>query len=257
MTRDIADRRSQPAGHGGRRAHSLQIARSSSNARSTGRIRRGTRRTTASASPSPPRAGDSPKAASAERPAIRPTSCSRIPAAPRATCRSGSCARTAPSSPRTSPSDATSRVNVAVTGPGSDVPELANESFGAVIDATQPIAVERSFYSNVGGTIWAAGTNATATRLSPPEPLTVSVEATDDAAAEVGSNTGTFTFTRSGGTPAAALTIFYTISGTATNGNDYSATGIGRVIPANQTSATVTITPFAGQPLRRSGDGDA
>ncbi len=62
----------------------------------------------------------------------------------------------------------TSRVNVAVSGAGSDVPELANESFGAVIDATQPIAVERSLYSNVGGVTWAAGTNATATRLSPP-----------------------------------------------------------------------------------------
>ena len=59
----------------------------------------------------------------------------------------------------------TSRFNVAVTGPGSDVPELANEVFGAVIDSTQPIAVERSLYSTVGGVVWAAGTNATATRL--------------------------------------------------------------------------------------------
>jgi hypothetical protein len=34
-----------------------------------------------------------------------------------------------------------------------------------VIESTQPIAVERSLYSTVGGLIWAAGTNATATRL--------------------------------------------------------------------------------------------
>ena len=55
-----------------------------------------------------------------------------------------------------------------------------------------------------------------------------------------------FTFTRTtDGNPAAALTIFYTIGGTATNGNDYTATGSVVVIPANQTSATVTITPFA------------
>ena len=60
---------------------------------------------------------------------------------------------------------ATSRFNVAVDGPGSHVPELANESFGTNIESTQPIVVERSLYSNVDGVVWAAGTNATATRL--------------------------------------------------------------------------------------------
>jgi hypothetical protein len=60
---------------------------------------------------------------------------------------------------------ATSRFNVAVAGPGSDVPELVNEAFGTVIESTQPIVVERSVYSNVGGVVWAAGSNATATRL--------------------------------------------------------------------------------------------
>jgi hypothetical protein len=59
----------------------------------------------------------------------------------------------------------TSRVNVAVTGAGSDAPELADENFGAVIEATEPIAVERSLYANAGGLTWAAGTNAAATRM--------------------------------------------------------------------------------------------
>ncbi len=59
----------------------------------------------------------------------------------------------------------TSRYTVAITGPGSDVPELANESFGAEIESTQPIMVERAMYSNANGIVWAAGTNATATRL--------------------------------------------------------------------------------------------
>jgi hypothetical protein len=44
-------------------------------------------------------------------------------------------------------------------------PELINESFGALIESTQPIVVERSLYSNANGVTWAAGTNATATRL--------------------------------------------------------------------------------------------
>jgi hypothetical protein len=45
------------------------------------------------------------------------------------------------------------------------VPELANESFGTVIESSQPVIVERSFYTDASGVTWAAGTNATATRL--------------------------------------------------------------------------------------------
>ena len=59
----------------------------------------------------------------------------------------------------------TSRFNVAVTGPGSDVPELADESFGTLIESTVPIVVERSMHANANGIVWAAGTNATATKL--------------------------------------------------------------------------------------------
>jgi hypothetical protein len=61
---------------------------------------------------------------------------------------------------------AASRFNVSVTPfPDSIAPELTNESFGALIESTQPIVVERSLYSNANGVTWAAGTNATATRL--------------------------------------------------------------------------------------------
>jgi hypothetical protein len=45
------------------------------------------------------------------------------------------------------------------------VPELSNEAFGAFIQSTQPIFVERSIYSNAGGILWSAGTDATATRI--------------------------------------------------------------------------------------------
>jgi hypothetical protein len=58
----------------------------------------------------------------------------------------------------------TSRFNLTV-GPGSSVPELANEHFGALISSDQPIAVERALYWDANGQIWAAGSNATATRL--------------------------------------------------------------------------------------------
>jgi Domain of unknown function (DUF4394)/Calx-beta domain len=58
----------------------------------------------------------------------------------------------------------TSRQTVSV-GPGTLVPELMDEDFGVVIDSDQPIAVERALYSNANGTLWAAGSDATATRL--------------------------------------------------------------------------------------------
>jgi len=52
-----------------------------------------------------------------------------------------------------------SRFNVAV-GAGADVPELADESFGALVMSSQPIAVERAMYSNgPGQPVWAAGTS--------------------------------------------------------------------------------------------------
>jgi len=59
----------------------------------------------------------------------------------------------------------TSRLNVAINGTGGDVPELSNETFGAVIESNRPIVVERAMYGNAGTQIWASGTDATATRL--------------------------------------------------------------------------------------------
>ena len=38
-----------------------------------------------------------------------------------------------------------------MSGPGSAVPELADANFGALIDSTQPIVVERSLYWNADG----------------------------------------------------------------------------------------------------------
>ena len=57
---------------------------------------------------------------------------------------------------------AQTRVNLAVN---SDVPELVNERFGAVITSDQPVVVERAMFWDANGVFWAAGTNATATRL--------------------------------------------------------------------------------------------
>ncbi|HEY9763220.1 MAG TPA: choice-of-anchor I family protein [Trichocoleus sp.] len=72
----------------------------------------------------------------------------------------------------------------------------------------------------------------------------VSITATDANAAESSTttNTGTFTLSRTGDITA-ALTITYTISGTATNTNDYNRLTGTLVIPAGQASANIVITP--------------
>ena len=51
------------------------------------------------------------------------------------------------------------------TGPGSAVPEVADESFGATIVSDQPVFAERAMYSNASGVFWAAGSAATAAPL--------------------------------------------------------------------------------------------
>lgn len=77
-------------------------------------------------------------------------------------------------------------------------------------------------------------------------PQTISVVATDANAAEAGSDPGVYTFTRTGDT-SSAVTVNYTLAGTATKWDDYRRiegdmpTSI--VIPAGATSATLTIYP--------------
>ena len=56
----------------------------------------------------------------------------------------------------------TTRFNIDV---GAMVPELSNERFGAFVQSSTPIFVERAMYSNAGGLLWSAGTGATATRI--------------------------------------------------------------------------------------------
>ena len=55
---------------------------------------------------------------------------------------------------------------------GRTFPRRAGRRFGAVVESLgatpAQIVVERAMYSNAGGVIWAAGTNALATRLRRP-----------------------------------------------------------------------------------------
>jgi putative intracellular protease/amidase len=79
-------------------------------------------------------------------------------------------------------------------------------------------------------------------RPAPVRP-TVTVASTDAAAAEAGRDPGSFTITRAGGSTSQALVVTYALTGSATNGHDFTSL-TGRVtIPAGQTSATVSVLP--------------
>ena len=72
---------------------------------------------------------------------------------------------------------------------------------------------------------------------------TVTIAATDPTATEAGPTTGQFTLTRTGVTTA-ALTVNYTVAGTATAGSDYAALTGTVVLPAGSATATMTVTPI-------------
>ena len=73
---------------------------------------------------------------------------------------------------------------------------------------------------------------------------TVTIIATDPSASEPGTDTGTFTVTRTG-SAANALTVNYAVGGTASNGTDYVALPGSVVIPAGSSSTTITVTPLS------------
>jgi hypothetical protein len=78
--------------------------------------------------------------------------------------------------------------------------------------------------------------------LEPVRPV-VSITTTDTAAAEPGTDTASFTVTRSGDTTA-PLTVQLRISGTASNGVDYATLPTSLTLPAGVASTNITVTPL-------------
>ncbi|WP_315850168.1 Calx-beta domain-containing protein, partial [Novipirellula maiorica] len=77
------------------------------------------------------------------------------------------------------------------------------------------------------------------------DPVTpvVTVAVAPTAVNEDGTGTLVYTFTRTGATTS-ALTVNYSVSGTATSGSDFSALSGSVTIPAGQSSATVSVNPI-------------
>ena len=74
------------------------------------------------------------------------------------------------------------------------------------------------------------------------DPPTVTISASDATAAEAGAATGAFTVSRTGDTTT-ALTVNYTVGGTATAGSDYAALLGDVTIPIGFSTAVITVTP--------------
>ena len=72
----------------------------------------------------------------------------------------------------------------------------------------------------------------------------VTIAATTPTVSEAGADPGRFTVTRPVGATADALTVNYTISGSAINGVDYLTLANSVTIPAGASSATITLTPI-------------
>jgi hypothetical protein len=109
----------------------------------------------------------------------------------------------------------------------------------AVVEGNETIVLTLS--SNSGYTLGSSstGTVTIADNDVAPALPTVSLTATDSSAGE-SNNPGQFTLTRTGST-ASALTVNYSIGGTATNGSDYSSIANSVTILAGQTSALIPI----------------
>lgn len=77
----------------------------------------------------------------------------------------------------------------------------------------------------------------------PPSTMLVSVAALDATASETGPDLGAFRFTRSGDTTA-ALTVTYTVTGTAANGTDYQSIPVTVTFAAGAATANVFVEPL-------------
>jgi hypothetical protein len=110
-------------------------------------------------------------------------------------------------------------------------------------DDLDPEDPETAILNLAAGAGYILGTStATVTVLDNDLP-TVNVAATDASASELGLDTGSFTFTRNGPTTN-PLTIPYTLGGTA-SGSDYTGPTGTVIIPAGESSVTVTVTPVS------------
>jgi hypothetical protein len=80
--------------------------------------------------------------------------------------------------------------------------------------------------------------------MARPSPPFVSVQAADPLASEPGDNPGSFALCREGATNS-ALTVAFSLGGTASNGVDYAAIPTSVTLAAGQVSSNIAVTPIS------------
>ncbi len=129
------------------------------------------------------------------------------------------------------------------TASGFD-PHLATGSpaIGAGLNLSAVFTTDRGGAVRPATGTWDLGPYVQATTNIAPVLPTVAVSATKPEASRVGPTNGQVTITRSGST-SSALTISWSLAGTASNGVDYGLLGSSLTIPAGAASATLSVTP--------------
>jgi hypothetical protein len=134
---------------------------------------------------------------------------------------------------------------IANGGIGGNHPYLSGVTIPSYIGATNPsdddwvdVILSLSTYQNLRD-----GIEVGDPVEPPPEDYTITVAATDDSANEETSDTGTWTITSNSAVDG-DLVINISLSGSATNGTDYSTIGSSATISDGDTTTTVTLTPI-------------
>ena len=144
-------------------------------------------------------------------------------------------------------------LDVTTVGSGSVAkdPDEANYDSGTVVQLTANPAAGWTFKDWSGGL---SGTTSpanitmdgnktvTATFTIVPPPV-VTITATDNTAKENPLDPGIFSVSRTGST-SSALTVYYSVGGTATAGSDYTALPGSVSIPVGSSTVTITVTPI-------------
>jgi hypothetical protein len=145
-----------------------------------------------------------------------------------------------PGGTATSPSDYTAlAVSATILAGQASVAVTVTPVNDVVSEPSETVVLNLS--ANAAYSVGSPGT-ATVT-IADDDAAVVTVDATDNTATEAGPTSGTFTITRTGSLTS-ALTVSYTVGGTATTGSDYTALTGSATILANQTIVTVTVTPL-------------
>jgi hypothetical protein len=112
------------------------------------------------------------------------------------------------------------------------------------INDTTPEGDETAILTISTNAAYTVGSPSSATiTIQDDDKPTLTVTATDNTATESPLTTGYFTVSRTGST-SAALTVYYSVGGTATAGSDYNSLPGSITIPAGSSTATITVTPI-------------